>query len=47
MTPTIFTLTAVTALVLLAYSIEQLAETFTYDYDNRRAQNDYLDEIGS
>ena len=46
MTEFIFTFTSVTALVLLAYSVEQLGLTYTPEIEMEMADNAFLDEIG-
>lgn len=41
----IFTFTSVTALVLLAYSVEQLADTYTQTVATRQQYLNQLDEM--
>lgn len=45
MTAFIFTTTAITFLVLLAYSVEQLGDTYSSDMKARRIRIKELDEI--
>ena len=45
MTAFIWTFTAVTFLVLLAYSVEQLANTYTLEIERRQAALDELDAL--
>ena len=43
----IFTTTAIAGLVLLAYAIEKLSETFTDDYEERKQRNDLIDSFSN
>ena len=45
MTEFIFTFTSVTALVLLAYAVEQLGKTYTPAVAVAIADNSFLDEL--
>lgn len=45
MMPFIWTFTAVTFLVLLAYSVEQLAQTYSLEMSRRQAELDSLDAL--
>ncbi len=47
MISTLFTVTAVTALVLLAYAVEQLGQTFSDEYDKQKAELDFIDELNN
>ena len=47
MVSTLFIATAITALVMLAYAVKQLGTTFTDEYDKRKAENDFIDELNS
>ena len=41
----LWTVTAVTFFVLLAYSVEQLADTYTNEISKRQAELDALDDL--
>ena len=43
----LFTVTAVTGLVLLAYAVEQLGTTYSEEYDKQKAELDFIDELNS
>ena len=45
MTQAIFTATTITFLVLLAFAVEQLGETFVDDYQSRRKSNQNIDDL--
>jgi len=45
MTEFIFTFTSITLLVLAAYSIEQLSDTYTDEYDERMRNIDRLNQL--
>lgn len=41
----IFTATSITAIILLAFAVEQLGETFVDGYQERRKANQKLDDL--
>lgn len=43
----LFTVTAVTGLVMLAYAAEQLGTTFSEEYDKQKAELDFIDELNN
>jgi hypothetical protein len=45
MTEFIFTATSITAIILLAFAVEQLGETFVDDYQERRKATQKLDDL--
>ena len=47
MISTLFTVTAVTALVMLAYAVEQLGTTYSEEYDKQKAELDFIDELNN
>ena len=41
----IFTATSITGIILLAFAVEQLGETFVEDYQERRKANQKIDDL--